>query len=44
MNCSTQNFNQADIVIEAVFEDLSIKHRVIEEVEQVSYTRSSNTT
>lgn len=30
-----KNFNQADIVIEAVFEDLAIKHRVIQEVEQV---------
>ncbi|XP_064617131.1 trifunctional enzyme subunit alpha, mitochondrial-like isoform X2 [Liolophura sinensis] len=28
------NFNQVDMVIEAVFEDLTIKHKVIEEVEK----------
>ena len=27
-------FNQADMVIEAVFEDMGVKHRVIKEVEQ----------
>ena len=31
-----QGFNRADIVIEAVFEDLGIKHRVIKEVEEVA--------
>ncbi|XP_003384336.1 PREDICTED: trifunctional enzyme subunit alpha, mitochondrial-like isoform X1 [Amphimedon queenslandica] len=30
-----QGFNRADIVIEAVFEDLGLKHRVIKEVEEV---------
>ncbi|XP_065890644.1 trifunctional enzyme subunit alpha, mitochondrial-like [Dysidea avara] len=30
-----KNFKQADIVIEAVFEDLAVKHRVIQELEQV---------
>ena len=30
-----QNFQNADMVIEAVFEDLSIKHKVIKEIEQV---------
>lgn len=30
-----QNFENADMVIEAVFEDLSIKHKVIKEIEQV---------
>ena len=38
-NLSTQltfdNFNKVDMVIEAVFEDLSLKHRVIKEVEQL---------
>lgn len=29
-------FNKADMVIEAVFEDLSIKHKVLKEVEAVS--------
>lgn len=29
------NFNKVDMVIEAVFEDLTIKHKVIEEVEKV---------
>lgn len=31
---SYENFKEADIVIEAVFEDLKIKHRVIKEVEE----------
>ena len=31
------NFDKADMVIEAVFEDINIKHRVIKEVEAVSY-------
>ena len=31
----SQNFENADMVIEAVFEDLSIKHKVIKEIEQV---------
>ena len=30
-----QNFDKADMVIEAVFEDLSIKHKVIKEIEEV---------
>ncbi|KAK7504057.1 hypothetical protein BaRGS_00004789 [Batillaria attramentaria] len=30
-----QNFKQCDMVVEAVFEDLSIKHKVIKEVESV---------
>ncbi|CAH3015984.1 unnamed protein product, partial [Porites evermanni] len=30
-----KNFENADMVIEAVFEDLSIKHKVIKEIEQV---------
>jgi hypothetical protein len=30
-----KNFNKADIVIEAVFEDLNIKHKVMKEVEAV---------
>ena len=30
------NFHKADMVIEAVFEDINIKHRVIKEVEKVS--------
>ena len=38
-NLSTQltfdNFNKVDMVIEAVFEDLTLKHRVIKEVEQL---------
>ena len=31
-----QGFDKTDIVIEAVFEDLNIKHKVIKEVEEVS--------
>lgn len=31
---SYQNFKNADLVIEAVFEDLKVKHRVIKEIEQ----------
>ena len=30
-----QNFRNADMVIEAVFEDLNIKHKVIKEIEEV---------
>ena len=30
------NFDKCDMVIEAVFEDLAIKHRVIKEIEAVS--------
>ena len=30
-----QNFDKADMVIEAVFEDLNIKHKVIKEIEEV---------
>lgn len=29
------NFKQVDMVIEAVFEDINIKHRVVKEVEQL---------
>ncbi len=29
-----ENFRNADIIIEAVFEDLKIKHKVIKEVEE----------
>ena len=29
------NFHKCDMVVEAVFEDLNIKHKVIKEVEQV---------
>lgn len=29
------NFNKVDMVIEAVFEDVAVKHKVIKEVEQV---------
>lgn len=31
-----KGFEQADMVIEAVFEDINIKHNVIKEVEAVS--------
>lgn len=31
-----QGFEKADMVIEAVFEDLSLKHKVLKEVEAVS--------
>lgn len=31
-----RGFDAADMVIEAVFEDLSIKHKVVKEVEAVS--------
>jgi enoyl-CoA hydratase/long-chain 3-hydroxyacyl-CoA dehydrogenase len=31
---SYKNFKNADLVIEAVFEDLKVKHRVIKEIEQ----------
>lgn len=36
-------FNKADMVIEAVFEDLAIKHRVLKEVEAVSVFNFSYT-
>lgn len=32
---SYEHFSKCDIVVEAVFEDLKIKHRVVKEVEQV---------
>ena len=35
------NFDKVDMVIEAVFEDINIKHKVVKEVEAVSY-HSSN--
>lgn len=31
-----ENFKNCDMVIEAVFEDIGIKHKVVKEVEQVS--------
>lgn len=34
-------FEKADMVIEAVFEDISIKHRVLKEVEAVSISSST---
>lgn len=33
-----RGFENADMVIEAVFEDLSIKHKLVKEVEAVSST------
>jgi 3-hydroxyacyl-CoA dehydrogenase len=33
---SYEHFNKCDMVIEAVFEDINIKHKVIKEVEAVS--------
>jgi enoyl-CoA hydratase/long-chain 3-hydroxyacyl-CoA dehydrogenase len=30
------NFNKLDMVIEAVFEDINIKHKVIKEVEKLT--------
>lgn len=35
---SYDDFHKCDMVIEAVFEDLNIKHHVIKEVEQVQIT------
>ena len=32
---SYENFGRLDMVIEAVFEDINIKHKVIQEVEKV---------
>ena len=29
-----ENFEKVDMIIEAVFEDINIKHRVVREVEQ----------
>lgn len=34
-----KGFEKADIIIEAVFEDINIKHKVIKEVEAVSMTK-----
>jgi len=34
---SYKDFNKVDMVIEAVFEDIKIKHAVIKEVEQVRW-------
>lgn len=31
-----QGFEKADMVIEAVFEDINLKHKVLKEVEEVS--------
>ena len=31
-----ENFRKCDMVIEAVYEDINIKHKVIKEVEKVS--------
>ena len=36
------NFKNCDMVIEAVFEDINIKHKVIKEVEAVSSFLSSS--
>lgn len=36
------HFNKVDMVVEAVFEDIGIKHKVIKEVEQVRFL-SENT-
>ena len=37
-----EGFDKVDMVIEAVFEDIAIKHKVVQEVEKVSSnTRSS---
>ena len=33
---SLKSFNSVDMVIEAVFEDLKVKHKVLQEVEAVS--------
>ena len=33
---SYEHFHKCDIVVEAVFEDINIKHKVVKEVEQVS--------
>ena len=30
-----QNFGKVDMIIEAVFEDLNLKHKVIKEIEEV---------
>lgn len=30
-----RHFSQADLVIEAVFEELSVKHKVIKEIEEI---------
>ena len=32
---SYEHFGKCDIVVEAVFEDIRIKHKVVKEVEQV---------
>ena len=31
-----ENFDKTDIIVEAVFEDINIKHKVVKEVEAVS--------
>lgn len=36
------DFHKCDMVIEAVFEDLNIKHHVIKEVEQVGWKTQTN--
>ena len=33
---SYENFGNVDMVVEAVFEDINIKHKVVKEVEKVS--------
>lgn len=38
---SYKDFKDVDMVIEAVFEDIKIKHAVIKEVEQVSFVISN---
>lgn len=39
-----QGFEKSDMVIEAVFEDLRLKHAVLKEVESVSYQLSLQVT
>ena len=34
---SYEHFGKCDIVVEAVFEDINIKHKVVKEVEQVGF-------
>ena len=35
------NFDKVDMVVEAVFEDINIKHKVVKEVEAVSHLSSN---
>lgn len=38
-----EKFRKVDMVVEAVFEDIAVKHKVIKEVEQVTLTFNSAT-